>query len=303
MKVLITGGTGFVGSFIVNKLLKNNHSVILLTRNPESALSKFGDNITAVEWSNYYDVIDLSSYGKIDGVINLIGENIGDKRWSNEQKKKIYNSRVDATDTLIKILKKSNNKVSSFISTSAVGYYGSNEQVHDESSTPGEDYLSKVCKAWEEVVTVNKDEYDRFVILRVGMVLGKGGAMSKMLTPFRLGVGGKLGSGKQHISWIHVEDLANMYVQVLENNKAQGVYNATATYSVTNSDFTKTLGKILRKPTHFSVPKFALNLAMGEMASLVLSNSKVNPKKFKKEDFHYLYPTLELALKDVVSKA
>jgi uncharacterized protein (TIGR01777 family) len=302
MRVLITGGTGFVGSFIVKKLIEKNHDVLLLTRNTENAIKKFGESVTAIEWKNYYEVLDLSLYGKIDSVINLMGENIGNKRWSNEQKKEIYNSRVDATDTIIKSLKKSNIRVESFISTSASGYYGSNNKTHDESSSAGEDYLSKVCQGWEEVVTVNKDEYDRFVILRVGMVLGKGGAMDKMLLPFKLGVGGKLGSGEQHISWIHVEDLVNMYIQVLEDKTAQGIYNAVATYSVTNSEFTKTLGKTLRKPTKFTVPKFVLNIALGEMSAVVLGNTKVIPKKFKAENFHYLYPTLELALKDVVSK-
>ena len=302
MRVLISGGTGFVGNFIVKKLIEKNHEVLLLTRNTQKAIDKFGDSITAIEWKNYYDVLDLSPYGKIDSVINLMGENIGNKRWSNEQKKEIYNSRVDATDTIIKSLKKSNIRPKSFISTSASGFYGSNNQSHDESSVAGDDYLSKVCKGWEEVVTVNQDEYDRFVILRVGMVLGKGGAMDKMLLPFRLGIGGKLGSGEQHISWIHVEDLANMYIQVLEDKNAKGIYNATATYSVTNNEFTKTLGKILRKPTRFSVPKFVLNIVLGEMSSVVLGNTKVEPKKFKADNFHYLYPTLELALKDVVSK-
>jgi uncharacterized protein (TIGR01777 family) len=284
MRVLITGGTGFVGSFIVKKLIEKNHDVLLLTRNTENAIKKFGESVTAIEWKNYYEVLDLSLYGKIDSVINLMGENIGNKRWSNEQKKEIYNSRVDATDTIIKSLKKSNIRVESFISTSASGYYGSNNKTHDESSSAGEDYLSKVCQGWE------------------GMVLGKGGAMDKMLLPFKLGVGGKLGSGEQHISWIHVEDLVNMYIQVLEDKTAQGIYNAVATYSVTNSEFTKTLGKTLRKPTKFTVPKFVLNIALGEMSAVVLGNTKVIPKKFKAENFHYLYPTLELALKDVVSK-
>jgi uncharacterized protein (TIGR01777 family) len=303
MRVLISGGTGFVGSFIVKKLIEKKYEVLLLTRNPQKAIERFGKSIKAIEWKNYYEVLDLSSYGKIDSVINLMGENIGNKRWSNEQKKEIFNSRVDATDTIIKILKVSKTKPEVFISTSAIGYYGNSNQLLDEASAAGDDYLSKVCKAWEDVITLNKDEYERFVIMRVAMVLGKGGAMDKMLLPFKLGVGGKLGSGNQFISWIHVEDLANMYIQVLENKKAEGVYNASATYSVTNNEFTTTLGKILRKPTYFRVPKFVLNVMMGEMSSLVLSNTKVEPKRFKEENFHYLYPTLELALKDVVSKA
>ena len=263
---------------------------------------QFEGKVTAVEWPDYYKVIDLKPYGKIDAVINLMGENIGEKRWTNEQKKEIYNSRVDATDTIIKMLQSLDTKPEVFISTSATGIYGDSKQTKTETSKAGSDFLSKVCKAWEEVVEVNKDEYKRFAILRVSMVLGKGGAMKKMLTPFKLGIGGEIGSGEQYMSWIHVEDLANMYIKVLEDKSLSGVFNACGNYSVTNSQFTETLGKILRKPTVFKVPKFALNLAMGEMSTIVLSSSKVEPTKFKSINFHYLYPTLELALKDVVSQ-
>lgn len=302
MKILITGATGFVGSQIVKKLIQKNHEILILTRNTKNAMEIFDNKVQAIEWNNYYQVLDLSSYGTIDGVINLMGENLGDKRWTNEQKKEIYNSRVDATSTLIKMIAKLNSKPEVFISTSAVGYYGDSMESKTEKSAPGNDFLSKVCKAWEELVTLNQDKYTRFAIIRPGMVLGKGGALEKMLKPFRLGLGGKLGSGNQIISWIHVEDLANMYIQVLEDPKLSGIFNATAKYSVSNNTFTQTLGKILRKKTHFSVPGFVLTMAMGEMSALVLNSSKVVPENFIKADFHYLYPTLEIALKDVVSK-
>ena len=305
MKVLVSGATGFVGKKLIPKLLAHNHEVIVLTRNPLNAKQVLGDKVEAIQWDDYHKPMDLSEFGHIDGVINLIGENISSRRWSNEQKKHIYNSRVDSTKNIFLMLEKSNMKPKVFISTSATGYYGHRDgkvQV-DENSLPGSDFLSKVCIAWEKAALENKDAVDRLAILRVGVVLGKnGGAMEKMLPIFKLGAGGKLGSGKQYMSWIHIDDLVNMYVQLLEDESLSGIFNGVSNYSTSNEEFTKTLGKVLRKSTVFTVPSFALELAMGEMSSIVLYGANVVPSKFNKERFHYRYPTLELALKDVVSK-
>jgi uncharacterized protein (TIGR01777 family) len=305
MRVLVSGATGFVGKKLVKKLQDSGHEVIALTRNPLNAKQVLGDEITTVEWDDFNRILDLSSYAPIDGVINLIGENISTKRWSNEQKKKIYNSRVDATDSIFKMLEKSNIKPKVFVSTSATGFYGHRDGKTkvDENSLPGGDFLSKVCMAWEEAVTKNKDKVTRHCILRVGLVLGKnGGAMEKMLPVFRLGLGGKLGDGKQFMSWIHIDDLVKMYITLLENDSLQGIFNGVSNYSVSNQEFTKTLGKVLRKKTSFAVPSFALEIALGEMSSLLLYGANVIPDKFNKNRFHYMYPTLEIALKDVVSK-
>lgn len=306
MKVLVTGATGFVGKKLVSKLLAHNHEVIVLTRNPLNAKQVLGDQVQAIQWDDYHRVLDLSEYGHIDGVINLIGENIASKRWSNEQKKIIYNSRIDPTKNVFDMLKKSNMRPKVFVSTSATGFYGhrdGNVQI-DENSLPGSDFLSNVCVAWEKAALENKEHVDRLAILRVGIVLGKnGGAMEKMLPVFKLGLGGKLGSGKQYMSWIHIDDLVNMYVELLENDKLSGIFNGVSNYSLSNEEFTKTLGKVLRKKTLFTVPSLALELAMGEMSSVVLYGANVIPARFNAERFHYRYPTLEIALKDVVSKA
>ena len=305
MRILLSGATGFVGKKLVAKLKSNGHDILVLTRNPLNAKQILGDDITAIEWGDFHRILDLSEYGQVDGVINLIGENIGGKRWSNEQKKKLYNSRVDATDSICKMLEKSNMKPKVFVSTSATGYYGHRDGATkiDENSLPGGDFLSKVCVAWEEAVTKHKDKMDRHCILRVGLVLGKdGGAMEKMLPVFKLGLGGKLGSGKQYMSWVHIDDLVKMYVTLLENDSLSGVFNGVSNYATSNEEFTKTLGKILRKRTSFGVPTFALELAMGQMSSLLLYGANVVPEKFNKIRFHYMYPTLEIALKDVVSK-
>jgi hypothetical protein len=290
MNILISGGTGFVGQKLVEEL-KDKHKLFVLTRDPVKAENKLGNNITFIKWDDVYQPIDLAKYGIIDAVINLVGENIGDKKWSNEQKKILFNSRVDATKTIISSIKSSQGTVKHFISTSAVGIYS-------------DGFLKKLCTAWEAAVTdFGKDVIERSVILRVGMVLGKGGAVSKMLKAFELGVGGKIGDGKQWMCWIHRYDLVKAYEFCLDNTSVSGIVNAVSPFPVRNEEFTEVLGNVLRKPTIFTVPKFALKLIFGEMSTLMLDSIRVEPKVLKENRFHYLNPTIELALKDVVSKS
>ncbi len=289
MKILISGGTGFVGKALV-KQLSESHEVILLSRDPSKYQDTFNENVKFLQWDDFYQEFDLKPFGKIDAVVNLIGENIASKRWSNEQKKLLFNSRVDATKTILKSIKSSQDKVDTFVSTSAVGIYA-------------DGFLKKVCESWESaVVEFGSDIISRSCILRVGMVLGKGGAMQRMLPLFKLGLGGKLGHGKQYTSWIHITDLVNIYESALINPKLNGAINAVSPFCVDNSEFTQVLAKILRKPSRFTVPSFALKLALGEMSTLMIDSVKVEPKSLQEENFHYLYPTIELALKEVVSK-
>jgi len=311
MKILISGGTGFVGNVLVGKLLEKGHQVVLLTRNCDKAQTLFknhknftADKVTTIEWKSYNDIPDLSPFKTIDAVINLVGENIADKRWSNEQKKEIFNSRIDGTTTIYKALKKAGITPDVFISTSAIGAYGPrNGEELFEDAVYGDDFMAKVCKSWEKVVFDHQDAAKRSAILRLGIVLGKdGGAIQKMLTPFSMGLGGKLGSGEQFMSWIHIVDLANMFIQVLEDDKLSGTFNATSPYPVNNGEFTKVLGNVLRKPTPFPVPGFMINILMGGVSEVLLTGQNVLPKKFKENRFHYRYPTLEIALKEVISK-
>jgi uncharacterized protein (TIGR01777 family) len=290
MKILISGGTGFVGQALVKKL-SIDHTLYLLVRSVDRAQQLFSSSsIHFIEWKDYYQEVDLSAYGTFDAAINLIGENIGQKKWSNERKKNLFNSRVDATKTILNSLKKSQDSIETFVSTSAVGIY-----------TDG--FLKKLCEAWEKSATDNSSTFaKRLCILRLGMVLGKGGAMDKILPPFKLGLGGKLGSGDQQMSWVHIEDLVNIYKYALETQDVSGAFNAVSTFSIDNGEFTNTLGKILRKSTNFTVPQFALKLLMGEMSCLMLDSVKADSKLLKEAHFHYLYPTIELALKEVVSK-
>lgn len=303
MKILISGASGFIGLNLIKLLKEEGHEVFGLTRNIERAQKK-DPEVIWIEWKNFNEGVDLKPYGEMDAAINMVGENLADKRWNNEQKKVIYNSRIDASETLFKMIKKSQARIKTFISTSAIGIYGNrmSEETH-EGSLVVDDYIGKLCQDWEAVVEKHKDMTDRSVIIRVGLVLGKdGGMMEKMLPIFQWGIGGKLARGNQYMSWIHITDICRIFHKAITDNSMQGIYNGTAPFPVKNSDFTKYLGKILNKPTFFSVPRFALKIAMGEMAEHVLSGARVVPRKLKEDNFHFIYPTLEVALKDVVSK-
>jgi uncharacterized protein (TIGR01777 family) len=303
MKILISGASGFIGLKLIQLLKKDGHEIFGLTRNIERSQKK-DPEVIWIEWKNFNEGVDLKPYGEMDAVINMVGENLASKRWNNEQKKVIYNSRIDATETLFKMIKKSQGKVGTFISTSAIGIYGNrmSEEIH-EGSLVVDDYIGKLCQDWEGVVNKHADAYERSVIIRVGLVLGKGGGMMEKLLPvFQWGVGGKLASGNQYMSWIHVTDICRIFQKALTDKEMSGVYNGTAPFPVKNSEFTQYLGKILNKPTFFSVPSFALKIVMGEMADHVLSGARIVPRRLKEADFHFIYPTLEVALKDVVSK-
>ena len=304
MKILISGASGFVGKQVLKLLLEKGHEVYGLTRSPEKNQKLF-PTVNWIKWEGVRDLPDLSKISNIDAVINLVGENIAAKRWNNGQKKEIFNSRIDGTKSILKMLEAANLKPRVFVSTSATGIYGANENSTEDSNT-ADDFLANLCKAWEAAVGEGKDQglYQRSVIIRVGLVLGRDGGLIQRLAPiFKRGLGGKLGKGKFYMSWIHVRDLARIYVRALEDENMSGVYNAVSPFPVTNEEFTRVLGQAVRKPTPFTVPKFALKLAMGEVAEYITKGGKVYPGKLKKDNFHFLYPTIEVAAKDVVSKS
>ena len=303
MKILISGGTGFIGLKLIEELKNEGHEIFGLTRNVENAQKKDADVIW-ISWKSHNEIFDLKPYGKIDAVINLVGENIAGKRWTNEQKKVLYNSRVEATRSICSSIKESQGKVDVFVSTSAIGIYGNrqSEEIHEKSLTV-DDFIGTLCKDWESALTSNSDVYDRHVIIRVGLVLGKNGGMIEKLLPiFQLGIGGKLSHGNQYMSWVHLDDICRIFIKAINDSSMDGVYNGTAPFPVTNKEFTQSLGDVLRKPTLFPVPKLALKVVLGEVAEHVLSGARIIPKKLKEDNFHFIYPTLETALKDVVSK-
>lgn len=298
MKILITGGTGFVGSRLIAVLKQAQHEVILVTRSQEKGARSRVDQI--VTWNPQSKSISSEAFQGIDAVVHLAGEGIANKRWSTEQKKRILDSRVQGTRTLVSAIQKLPQPPKMFISASAIGFYGDrgNEDL-DETSRKGNGFLSDVCAAWEKEVLALRPDV-RAVRLRFGVVLGKGGMLKKLLPLFKLGLGGRVGSGQQWMSWIHLEDLVNLILFSLQSNRLQGVVNAVSPTPVTNLEFTKTLGKTLHRPTPFPAPTFAIRLAMGELSCLVLDSARVLPKEALKNNFSFKYSQLESALKEIV---
>ena len=302
MKVLMTGATGFVGKVLVKKILAQGDEVVVLSRNKEKAKAVFGEKCQYGEWKDTNTLPPLEVFNGVEGVINLMGEGIADKRWSPEQKNKIRTSRLQGTTKLIEAISKLSQKPKVMVSTSAIGIYGSrgDEELTENSKTV-HDFLGSLCTDWEKAASSVKDLGVRLVIIRTGVVLGKdGGALKKMLPPFKLGLGGPLGDGKQYMSWIHIDDLASMYIDGLKNPNLEGPFNGTAPHPLTNKEFTKVLGKTLHRPTFLPAPAFAIKAAFGEMSTVILDGQKVMPEKFLKHQFKFKYPDLEKALSDIV---
>jgi uncharacterized protein len=300
MKILVTGATGFVGSVVVKQLLENGDEVVILTRNIAKAALTLGSKCNYFQWADTNTIPPLEAFRGVDGIVHLMGENIADKRWSEDQKKIIYNSRIDGTARLVEAISMLDIKPKVLVSSSAVGIYGSrgSEDI-TETSKLADDFLAHVCKDWEFEAQKAEKLGVRVSLIRTGVVLGKGGgALSKMLPVFKAGLGGPLGSGKQYMSWIQVEDLAAMYIEALKNPALKGPLNGTAPYPATNKEFTKALAKVLKRPALFPAPSFAIKVAFGEMSTVLLDGQKVLPARFKEEKFRYRYPTLDMALKE-----
>ncbi len=300
MKVLVTGASGFVGRRVVSQLLHKKHEVVALTRNLAKAAVVLGADCKYAQWPDMNSPAPVEAFDGVDAVINLMGENIGEKKWDESQKKKIYDSRITGTRMLIEGMKAAPKRPRAFISASAVGIYGvRGDETIEENSTFGNDFLAGVCRDWEIEANKANDLKMRVVLLRTGVVFGKnGGALKKMLPIFKLGLGGRLGSGKQYMSWIHVDDLAAMYVQAVEDESMSGPYNAVSPNPITNADFTKVLGKSLGRPTLFPAPAFAIRKALGEMSTIVLDGQKVIPSRFKEMKFQFKSASLEKSLKE-----
>lgn len=302
MKILLTGATGFIGKDIIDLLLRDNHQIVILTRNVEKAKAKLPFPFEFYAWNPEKEIPPAASFQNIDGVIHLAGEGIAEKRWSSAQKEKIRSSRVLGTQNLVRGIEMHCNKpLQAFVSTSAIGYYGESqgEQPLDENSESGNGFLAEVCKSWEKAALACQNT-KKTVLIRVGVVLGAdGGALQKMLPIFKLGLGGPIGNGRQGFSWIHKHDLARIFVQALTDDKINGVVNGVAPKPVNNLVFTKALGRTLSRPTLFLVPPFALKFAMGEMSEIVLKNQFVIPKKLLTLGFVFQFSDIETALADV----
>lgn len=292
MNILITGGTGFIGSALCLRLLENKkHTVILLTRYPEKVKPPL-QGISNLE--------KLDDGVAIDVVVNLAGEPIANKRWSKLQMQRIINSRINTTQNLIEHFENIENKPELLINGSAIGYYGGDESDEpiDEEASGDASFSSQLCQQWESVAMQAEQIGVRTCLLRTGIVLGKGGgALSKMLPPFKMGLGGKIGNGKQWMSWIHTNDLVGIILYCMEHDNLKGAINGTSPNPVRNEVFTKVLGKILQRPTLLPMPKIVVKLLMGQMGEeLLLKGKKVLPAKASEAGYKFQYPCLEDAL-------
>jgi len=298
MKILVTGATGFIGRKLCEELLRAGHKVVGVTRNAKRAKQTLMLPINFIEGDLSKSAIKIDD--NIDGVVNLLGENIGEKKWTPEQKEIIKNSRKVATENLNKSLKNQNGI--SFIQASAIGIYkdSKGDEILDENSDFSDNFLGDVCQKWESESEVFKKRFENYCVLRIGVVLGFDGAlMHKLLPLYRLGLGGKLGSGKQWMSWIHRDDLVRMIIHSIDE-KINGVYNAVAPDCVQNFKFNKSLSHFVQRPAFFTVPAFVLKLIMGDQSYLALSSQRIR-SNIKSTGFKFLYPNIDNAFKEICS--
>ena len=305
MKILITGATGFVGKALTIKLLEMGHEIHILTRDAQKAKAIFPQSaVKAFEWKNSLEAPPLTAISGINGVINLMGENIAAKRWTDHQKKSLKESRVNSTQNLIALIEANlSSPLDFFISSSAIGIYPVNSsKTFTEDSGLGHNFLAELCKQWE-AATEGLTKAARKVIIRTGVVLGKSdGALKKMLPPFQMGLGGPIGDGNQMMSWIELNDLVNLFVAAVTNTTYSGIYNGVAPRPVNNFDFTKALGHALHRPTIFPVPTLPLKLAFGEMASVILDSQAVVSQRLDEAGFHFKHESVDSALNAIFQK-
>lgn len=302
MKVAVTGATGFFGPSLVRRLLERGHTVHVLARNVERALDKLPSGVTGAP----YDAEEPPSPEALAGaeaVIHLAGETVA-QRWTARARQRILDSRVRGTRGLVEAMKAAGT-VKHLVSASAVGYYGGTRGAEPltESSPPGDDFLARVCLAWEAEAWKAREAGIRTSVARIGAVLHpEGGVLHKLLPTFRMGAGGRVGSGRQYVSWIHREDAVDALVRVLEDASLEGPVNVTSPGAVTNAEFAHTLGEVLHRPAAMHVPGFVLKAAMGEMAKVALEGQRVVPRRLLETGFVFRFPELLGALEDLLGE-
>ncbi len=298
MNILVSGSTGLIGSALVPALTAGGHRVVRLVRSQPTS----GE--ATVAWDPAAGTIEADKLEGLDAVVHLAGESIAAGRWNEERKQRIRDSRVKGTRLLAETLARLQAKPKVLACASAIGYYGNRgDELLHESSTPGTSFLCEVCKEWEAACHPARQAGIRVVNLRFGVVLSRrGGALAQMLTPFKCGVGGKLGSGRQYMSWIALDDVVGIIQYVLTNDSLHGPVNTVAPGAVTNREFTRTLGRVLWRPTIFPMPAFAARLLFGEMADeLLLASTRVQPARLLSAGYPFRFPELEGALRHVLA--
>ena len=301
MKVLITGGSGLVGSRITRLLQEKNIEVVHLTRTPSS---KFG--IKTYKWNWEKKEIDDNCFNGVTDIIHLAGAGIADRPWTMTRKHEIIKSRVETANLIFQKLKEFKHPINSFISASGIGYYGAvnSEHIFSEEDQPHDDFIAKSCIYWEKSADQFSELPARVVKLRTGVVLAKDkGALTKIDKTIKVGIGSSIGTGKQAMPWIHLDDIANLYIEVLLDNTYSGVYNAVAPQPINNEEITKEIAAVLHRPLFFpKVPAFVLRTIYGELSDIILKGSHVSVEKLLKSGFEFQYPTIKEALENIYKK-
>lgn len=305
MKVAITGATGFIGRRLVEKLHKQGMKLLVLTRNPNHAQKLFPfsayPNLEIIAYTPTVSGSWQNDIASCEAVVNLAGAPIGEERWTSQRKQEILDSRKLTTRKIVEAIASSTTKPKVLVNASAVGYYGTSQtSTFDENSSPGSDFLAQVCQDWEAEAQKVTDSEVRLVILRFGIALGMGGALGKMITPFKLFAGGPIGSGEQWFSWIHVDDIVNLILKALTTPEMSGVYNATAPHPVRMAELCTTMGEVMNRPSWLPVPAFAMEAMLGDGAVLVLEGQKVLPQRTLSSGFTYEYSHLKPALSEIL---
>lgn len=298
-RVLITGGTGLIGSRLSKKLSEKGYSVAILGRAKRTDLA-----FPVYTWDIGANKVEREAIETADHIVHLAGENVLTHRWSREGKKRILQSRVKTAELLFAKARAQNKKLLSFVSASAIGYYGAvaGDKIFEETDMPGHDFLADVCVHWERAADRFEELNTRVVKIRTSPVLSKhGGALQLMKLPVSLGLGSALGTGKQYLPWIHIDDLCAIYIKAIEDTNMHGVYNAAAPDQVSNEVFMRTLARVMKRPFWFpNIPAWALKLFLGERGEAFLSGNRISCEKIRKAGFDFSFPELENALRDLI---
>lgn len=311
MKVIVSGGTGFVGTYLTRALLQRGDSVVIVSRNPEKSARRTNRQFPGIPAGIVSEKLSFTGWDErslatavssADAIVNLAGSNLFEKRWNDKVRQEIISSRVDATASIVQAIQSAERKPEVFVSASAVGYYGNRgEEKLTEQSTPGRDFLAEVCKVWEEEAEKCAGSGVRLVIPRIGIVQQTdNGALQKMLLPFRLGIGGPLGNGRQYYPWIHMDDTVGLLLFALDRKDISGALNVVAPDPSTMRDFATALGMVMKRPSFFEVPEFALRIAVGESASAIVASHRVIPQKALDAGYEFRFPDVRRALSNIL---